>query len=1176
MSFVHLHVHSCFSLLDGAIKIDDLVKTARAMNMSAVALTDHGQMFSALSFYKAATETKKDDRGQAAASQPALNPILGVEAYVAAAGRWNRSTPDLRHHLVLLAENLEGYRNLCRLVSRSNIEGFYYKPRMDKDLLAEYSAGIIALSGCIQGEVPWLLLNRDQDDALRAAEEYAAIFKDRFYLELQHNGLPEQVRANLGLKEVAQKLGLPLVATNDCHYLSKEDHAMHDLLLCIQTNKTVGDENRLRFTTNEYYFKSPAEMAVAFVDTPEAVANTLVIAERCRVEFVKKPLYTFPVLKLEGQLEGQNEADLMAFLAREGLKKRFQSSAAAGQTFDEDKKIAYSVRLEEEITLIAKMGFPSYFLIVADFINWAKDHQIPVGPGRGSAAGSLVAFALSITDVDPIRFGLLFERFLNPERVSMPDIDVDFCTEGRDKVIHYVTEKYGGKEQVSQITTFGYMKAKAVIRDVGRALGLAYCEVDRIAKLVPNKLDMTLEKALDLEPKLRQEEAESPMVAKLLKFARRLENFPRHAGTHAAGLVIGDKPLMEYLPLYCDAGTEEKDGQKIQVITQFDMKGVESLGLIKFDFLGLKTLTVIDHCRKLLTQRGLELDLQHLDLEDKKTYELLARADTTGVFQLESGGMREILIQLRPNCLDDLMGLVALYRPGPLKSGMVDRFINGKHGVIEAVYELPQLESILRETYGVILYQEQVMRISQVLANFSLGEADLLRRAMGKKDAKEMDRQKASFMAGAQANRIDLKKADHIFDLMANFAEYGFNKSHSAAYALVAYQTAYLKAHYPVEFMAALMTSEKDTTDKVVRLISECRVSGIQVLPPDINKSGFRFTVVEGAIRFGLGAVKGLGSAAIDSIIGARGKDGPFTSLYNFCERVDTQKVNRRVIESLIKCGAFDLSGGADRSVMILAIDDALEAGARRQRDRIDGQMNIFDLFPAEEQEQETLNWPKTEPWRKTVQLAFEKEALGFYITGHPLVQYETELGVVTSATINEAKNKGDRADLRLGGIVAKIMVKKDKKGNDYARLTLEDMSGSIEVLIWSDIYAKCCDFLKPEEVIVVVGTLDAAGEKGGQVNIKLIAREILTLFEAVGEKTDRITFKFPRSRLNLETMSLLKSVTRDYPGLAYAYIHLLENDGVAVYRLRARFRPCREFIEKVRRHLGGGSLELR
>ncbi len=1157
MSFVHLHVHSCYSLLDGAIKIPDLVATAKKMDMPAVALTDHGQMFGILPFYKEAVKA-------------GVKPILGVEAYVASHGRQRREPGEIRHHLILLAENNEGYHNLCRLISRANIEGFYHRPRLDKELLRQYNQGLIALSACLKGEIPWLILNRGPQEARQAAEELASIFKDRFYLEVQHNGLEEQELVNEALVDMSRKLGLPLVATNDCHYLLREHHDMHDVLLCIQTGKTVDDEKRMRFTTREFYFKSPAEMAANFAHLPEALANSLVIAERCQVEFPKKYEYAFPKIKLQ---DGESPADRLSALSRRGLIKRFEARAEAGKPFTEEEKEKYQARLEEEIELIIQMGFPSYFLIVADFINWAKDHGIPVGPGRGSAAGSLVAYAMSITDVDPIRFGLLFERFLNPERISMPDIDVDFCTDGRDEVIRYVTESYGGKEQVAQIITFGQMKAKAVIRDVGRALGLSYGEVDKIAKLIPNKLNITLEQALAMEPKLNQEAQANPAIAKLLQYARLLENLPRHASTHAAGVVIGDKPLMEHLALYCDPSTEEKDGQKTEVITQADMKNVESIGLIKFDFLGLKTLTLINHCLSLLAARDISIDLQHLDFEDEKTYELLGRGDTTGVFQLESSGMREILVKLRPSCLDDLMGLVALYRPGPLGSGMVDHFINGKHGRGGAQAELKQLEPILKETYGVILYQEQVMRISQVLANYSLGEADLLRRAMGKKDAAEMARQKTRFMEGAKANEVDLKKAEHIFELMAKFAEYGFNKSHSAAYAIVAFQTAYLKAHYPVEFMAALMTSEKDNQDKVVRLIGECRAAGLAVLPPDVNESGYKFTVSGQAVRFGLAGVKGLGAAAIDSIMEAR-QNGPFTSLFDFCDRVDTQKVNRRVIESLIKCGAFDLCGGADRAVMTAALDDALEAGARAQRDRRQGQNNMFDLL-AEAAPQETiLKWPNVEPWRENVRLAFEKEYLGFFITGHPLARHEMELKVVSSCRVEQLKELTHESTVRLGGVVEKVQTKLDKKGNKFAFVTLSDLSGSVEIIVWSKTYEEAADCLRPEEVVVVSGRVEN-GDRGGQATVRVIANEIMPLAEAVGRKTRRVSFKLAAESLDERTLNFIQELSSLYPGSAKTNIYLQDTEGRAVYETDLRLEASAALIEAVRRELGPDCLEL-
>jgi len=781
--FVHLHVHSCYSLLDSTIKLEDLVRTAKSMGMPAVALTDHGQMFGIMEFYKAALKAE-------------IKPILGVEAYVAAAGRHSRATPDLQHHLVLLAENLEGYRNLCRLVSLANLEGFYYKPRLDKEVLAAHSRGLIALSGCLQGELPWRLLNRGLADAARAAEEYAAIFPGRFYLEMQANGLPEQAEVNAGLIEIGRSKGLPLVATNDCHYLLKEDRELHEVLLCLQTQKTLEDEKRLRFTAGEYHFKSSREMAEAFRETPEALANTLAVAELCQVEFPRFPQYAVPAFTLA---EGRTAAETLAEQARAGLTRRLAAEARAGRTFEADKRADYFARLEKEIALIIEMKVPDYFLIVADFIQWAKDRGIPVGFGRGSAGGSLAAWALGITDIDPIRHDLIFERFLNPNRMTMPDIDVDFCAERRGEVIDYVKEKYGDK--AAHIITFSRMKPKRLIREVGRVLGWDCEKADALAKLVPARLkdeygwpvEVTLDLALKAEPRLARAAAEGDS-AKLLKYARHLENLPGAHSIRAAVLVIGDRPLSEYLPL-C------RGNMATDRVTQFEIRGVESLGLVCFDFLGLKTLTVIADCLALLREKG--VDLQAHDFQDGPTYALLARGDSKGVFQCETQGIREFLVKLKPDCLEDLIALGALYRPGPLRSGLTDLFIEVKRGLKPAVYELPQMEPILKETGGIIIYQEQIIRLSQVLANFSPGEGDLLRRAMGKKNPEEMAKQKASFIEGAKANGIEAKKAGRIFDFMAVFADYTFNKSHSAAYAVLTYQTAYLKANHPLEFMAA-------------------------------------------------------------------------------------------------------------------------------------------------------------------------------------------------------------------------------------------------------------------------------------------------------------------------------------------------------------------------------------
>ncbi|MDY0041109.1 MAG: DNA polymerase III subunit alpha, partial [Desulforhabdus sp.] len=812
--FVHLHVHTQYSLLDGAIRLQDLLDTARSYNMPAVAVTDHGTMFGALELYEKA---KKDG----------IKPIIGCEVYLAPKSRFDRQgkaensgngDEDRSYHLLLLAENREGYQNLMKLVSMAYLEGFYYKPRIDKALLKQYRQGLIGLSACLKGEIPTLLLRNQEQTARIVALEYAEIFgPGNFYLEIQANGIPEQTLVNEGLIRLGRDLDLPLVATNDCHYLRRSDSRAHEILLCIQTGKTILDEKRMKFQTDQLYFKSPEEMAKEFAQVPEALQNTCLIADRCQVE-IEIGKNHFPIFPLA---PGESVDDRFEQTVREGFDKRLKQIRRRTTDFDDAKQAEYEERLRYEIDVIRKMGFSAYFLIVADFINYGKNHGIPVGPGRGSAAGSLVAYVMGITDLDPIEHGLIFERFLNVERISLPDIDVDFCIHGREQVLHYVAEKYG-KDRVAQITTFGTMQARAVIRDVGRALAMPYNEVDRIAKLIPSALGMTLEKAFQIEPRLAEQQRDNPQIKELFEIAFALEGLTRHASTHAAGVVIGDKPIVEYMPLY--------RGQDGEVVTQYSMKYVEKAGLIKFDFLGLRNLTVINNAVHLIRlNHGVELNIEEIPLDDPETYALLSRADTTGVFQLESSGMRDIMVRLRPENFADIVALVALYRPGPLESGMVENYIRGKHGQMEITYDVEALRPILEPTHGVILYQEQVMKIASVLASYTLGEADILRRAMGKKIPEVMAQQRDRFLSGAKANQIDLAKANHIFDLMEKFAGYGFNKSHSAAYALIAYQTAYLKAHYPVEFMAALLNSFLSNSDQVVKLINQCHEKEIEI-----------------------------------------------------------------------------------------------------------------------------------------------------------------------------------------------------------------------------------------------------------------------------------------------------------------------------------------------------------
>ena len=924
-SYVPLHLHTEYSLLDGGIRIDDLISKAKKYNLAALTITDHGNLFGAIDFYNRV-------------SKAGLKPIIGCEVYIAPQSRFHKGSNgahEASFHLILLCRDLDGYRNLCRLVSSAYIEGFYYKPRIDKDILEQYSGGLIGLSSCMKGEVPYYLASGNIDKAREAALEYRRILgAENFYLEIQANEMPEQEVLNRQIIELSKDLHIPVVATNDTHYLLKDDSRAHDVLLCIQTGKTLNDSDRMKLSTQAFYFKSPEEMIEDFRDFPEAIENTRAVAERCNLDFrfdeFRLPKYQLP--------EGSSVDDYVKKIAEKGLSEKLKG----------DVSEEYAERLTMELNMIKKMGFSSYFLIVWDFIHFAKGTGIPVGPGRGSAAGSLAAYGLDITDIDPIKYGLLFERFLNPERVSMPDIDVDFCMDRRSEVIEYVTEKYG-KDHVAQIITFGTMQARAVIRDVGRAMNIPYAEVDKVAKLIPMVLKITLKSALEMEPKLRELYESRPEIKELIDVGQRLEGISRHASTHAAGIVISPDPLTDFLPLYKAPNDEA-------IVTQFDMDAIKKLGLLKFDFLGLKTLTVIDKAEKIINVSSNEKEhlnkqlfsISDIPLDDKETFNLLCDARTAGVFQLESAGMKDLLKRMKPGVFEDMIALVALYRPGPLGSGMVDEFIKGKHaeeaGEAKAMgslakLKLPLLDEILKETHGIILYQEQVMSIAHKMANFSLAQADILRKAMGGKNPDEMEKMKNIFIQGLKVNKVSEKKAETLYNLILQFAQYGFNKSHSAAYALIAYQTAFLKAHYPVEFMAASLSADMDNTPKVVTFINECRDMGIEVLPPDINKSSREFNVSGNSIRFGLEAVKGVGSSAIDAILEARG-EGDVYAFSDFCSRADTRRVNKKVIESLIKSGALDSMG--KRAQLMTALPEVMETAARVQKDRSSGQESML------------------------------------------------------------------------------------------------------------------------------------------------------------------------------------------------------------------------------------------
>ncbi len=1108
--FVHLHLHTQYSLLDGACRIEDLVALAEEYKLPALAITDHGNMFGAIEFYKAI-------------QHKGIKPIIGCEVYVAPASRFDKTSSgagagEAAWHLILLAKDETGYRNLCRLVTAGHFEGFYYKPRVDKELLAKHHQGLIALSACLKGEIPGLLLKGDYAGARQVAVWYKELWGEDFYLEIQENGLDEQTRANRELIRLSQELNIPLVATNDCHYLKKQDAYAHEVLLCVQTGKTINDPQRMRFGTQEFYFKSPQEMKALFAERPDAIANTLRVAERCNLE-LKMGQFQLPHYKVP---DGYDLDGYLEKLARDGLAFRYP------EVKPPDKAHPIMQRLEHELAVIKKMGYSGYFLIVWDFINYSRTQHIPVGPGRGSAAGSLVAYCLQITDIDPLQHGLLFERFLNPERVSMPDIDVDFCMDRRDEVIRYVTQKYG-QDNVAQIITFGTMAARGVIRDVGRAMDIPYSEVDKIAKLVPTVLNITLDGALEQEPRLKQLADSDERVRQLLDVAQTLEGLTRHASTHAAGIVITPKPLLEYLPLY--------KGPKDEVMTQYTMGILEKIGLLKMDFLGLRTLTVIKNTLDFIREaQGQQVDLQKLPMDDPKTYELLGDGQAIGVFQFESTGMRDLLRRLKPETFADLVAIAALYRPGPLGSGMVDDFINRKHGKVPIVYDHPILEPILKETYGDIVYQEQVMQVASAMAGFTMGEADLLRRAMGKKKAEEMAQQRQKFVDGSKKNDINPELSGRIFDLMEKFAGYGFNKSHSAAYALIAYQTAYLKAHYPVEFVAALLSSEMSNTDKISSYIRhECPEMGIKVLPPDVNESHIGFTVVGGHIRFGLAAVKNVGEAAVAEIIARRKENGPFTSLHDFCQRVDLRPVNRRVIESLIKCGAFD-STGAKRSQLAEVLDKAMEAGQQKQAERSIGQFSLFDMI--EEKQPATSpnnNLPKIDEWPENVLLTNEKEVIGFYVTGHPLARYADLMRRYTSHTSSEAAQSKDGDQAALAGLVTNIKVIRTRNGEPMAFINLEDLTGLTEVVLLPDTYGANQHLLLPDNPILVKGELYTKDE-----TIKMRASEIIPLNEAQKKLTRKVHLKILVPGLEDETLDRLANTLREYKGECPVVLHLI------------------------------------
>ncbi len=1142
--FTHLHVHTEYSLLDGAAKIAPLIARAKALGMDSLAITDHGVMYGVVAFYKECVKQ-------------GLKPIIGCEVYVAPGSRLTKTSRDM-YHLILLAETDQGYHNLMKLVSCGHLEGLYYKPRVDKEVLRRYHEGLICLSACVSGELPRLIQAGNMEGARRCVEEYRDIFgQDNYFLELQNHGLREEAQTNAGLRQLAGEYGLKLVATNDSHYVVREDAEAQDVLLCIQTNATIDEPDRLHFSDDSYYLKSYEEMRQAFPDDQEALANTALIAERCQVEldFGHLLLPQFPLPP------GQDSASYLRQLCQERLPQRYPAPPA-----ELEQRLAY------ELSIIRQMGYDDYFLIVWDFIKYCREQGIPVGPGRGSAAGSVVAYLLGITNIDPLRYKLLFERFLNPERVSMPDIDTDFCYTRRQEVIDYVVRRYG-KDRVAQIITYGTLQARAAVRDVGRALGLSYRACDEVAKRIPRELGMTLDRALEGSKELRQLCESSPDNRRLIDLARRVEGLPRNSGTHAAGVIIAPRDLTDYVPLQLDA--DEKG-----IVTQYDKDRVEDLGLLKMDFLGLRTLTVISDTLKHIAKTTQQVvDIDHIPLEDAATCQMLCRGDTFGVFQLESAGITKLLMDLAPESFEDLIPLVALYRPGPLGTGMAEDFIAGRHGHRTAKVLHPLMEPILKDTYGVILYQEQVMQIASALAGFSLGQADILRRAMGKKKAKELDSMRSDFVAGAQRlHRIPRALSEEIFALLQHFAGYGFNKSHSVAYALVAYQTAYLKAHWPCQFMAAFLDSVISDNDKLSWYISVCRNAGLSILPPDVNESGSGFTVHRGrqgnAIRFGLAGIKGLGKGAVEQICQAREKGGSFRDLGDFCCRVNTGAVNKRQVENLIKCGAMD-SFGDKRSVLLAQAGEAVDGGTAYQRDRASGQQNLF----AGEGEGDAylhLVRPALPELPRSQLLQYEKELLGFYVSGHPLDDYRSQLGRYLALHQLQGENcpVQDGQQVRVAGIITECEIKTTKTGDAMAKLVLEDLSGRFPVLVFPSCYSRYGRQVLEENVVAIEGRYSVDEQEQ-----KIIAFQIQPLPRPQGgavRQAVAVHLRIEPSLDNPLTQRRLGEFFAAFKGEDPVYLHMAATGKVILVNQAYRVDSQQPgFAAALERILGPGSWQL-
>jgi len=1136
--FVHLHLHTNYSLLDGACRISPLVKRATELKFPAMAMTDHGNLFGAIEFYDACTKA-------------GIKPIIGCEAYIAPKSRFDRTGTGIRDsnsHLVLLAKDEEGYGNLMRLVTAGYLEGFYYKPRIDKEILAQYRKGLILLTSCLKGILNVHLTQDQTEFARRELDDVIQILgKENVYVELQDHGLPQEHKVRPLLLQLAKDAGVKCVATNDVHYIEQSHAEAHDVLMAIQTQTTIDDPHRLRYEQPEFFLKSAEQMKTLFAEHPEAVAATLEIAERCNLELesgkIHLPHYEPPA--------GKTQQDYLRQLCYTGLGGRYPQLEAP-----------LTERLEHELSIIEQAGYTSYFLIVWDFVRFAKEHDIPVGPGRGSAAGSLVSYCLGITDIDPLKYDLLFERFLNPQRVTQPDIDIDFCYERRNEVIDYVIQKYG-KTNVAQIITFGTMQAKAVVRDIARVMKIPYAEADRLAKLVPNELDITLSRVLAEVPEIIHLYRTNEQIKQLMDTGLILEGLTRHASTHAAGITIADKPLTEYAPLF-----KSNDGQ---ITTGFDMSALERIGLLKIDMLGLRTLTVIDEAVKLIERRHNRLiNLEALPLDDAVAYQLLARAETMGVFQLESSGMRDLLKKIKPTQFEDIISVIALFRPGPIGSGMLDEFMKRKHGQIPIKYEHPRLEPILKSTYGVIVFQEQVMRIASDLAGFSMAQADLLRRAMGKKNPEVMEAQRKAFMDGCKHRGISDRTANRTFDLMEHFAGYGFNKSHSAAYAMISYRTAYLKAHYPAEFMTALLSSEMGNTDKLVVYLDEAKRMGLTVLPPDVNASQAALAVVDvKTIRCGLGVIKNVGMAAVESIVRSREVRGRFQTVADLCHDVDLRLVNRKVCESLIKAGACD-SMGLSRAALLASLDQAMEEATSLQKDRVRGQMTFFEALAPAEPPADSGNPPpanRLRDWPESQKLAFEKALLGFYVSGHPLARYEKTLKVLATTTSQQLFHQPEGAIVAVGGMLTKVKLTTTKKTNEQmAVCLLEDLEGDVEMLVFPNVFSQLAPNLKPNAVVIVEGRLAMREDEP-----RLIAQQIIPIEQGFSKLAQSVELIIRTPGMEKELLAQLKELLARFQGSVPIYLRLdLPHEAVRL-KLAEHFKvePKQELLEELGKLLG-------